>query len=91
MNEPKAKKNFHIGLHIELGRRALIRYDMQLVACGLVFDVEEPIFDRQPDASKSMLPLPAQSAAGGVWQEVQSLRSRPIQKSSEPLDPNPLL
>ena len=51
--------------------------DMQPVAFDLVFDVEEPIFDREPVASHHLLPLHAQSVAAGGGQKVHSLQTHP--------------
>ena len=50
---------------------------MQLVAFDLVFDVEEPIFDREPVVSRVFLPLQTQSVAAGGCQKVQSLQAHP--------------
>ena len=49
---------------------------MQLVASGLVIDVEEPVLDRKPVASK-LLPLEAYTVAAGGCQKVQSLQAHP--------------
>ena len=51
--------------------------DMQFVAFGLVFDVEEPIFDGEPVAGQQFLPLVAQSVAARGCQKVHSLQTHP--------------
>jgi len=51
--------------------------DMQPVFGGLIVDVEKPVFDREPEISRRLLPFHAQSVAARIRQKVKPLQSHP--------------